>query len=63
VNEDGMKFWDFGGTRITVLSIVPFIWIAQACRQSTRDFWPAAQTSPNWRAHFKKCKQLFEYQH
>ncbi len=30
-NETGTDFWDFGSTRITVLSKVPFIWIAHAC--------------------------------
>jgi hypothetical protein len=27
-NEDGTKFWDFGGLRITLPSKVPVIWIA-----------------------------------
>jgi hypothetical protein len=31
-NEDSMKIWDFGGTRITIPSIVPFIGIAHACK-------------------------------
>ncbi len=29
-NETGTDFWDFGGTRITILSKVRFIWIAPA---------------------------------
>ncbi len=30
-NEDSMKFWEFGGTRITLPSKVPVIWIIHAC--------------------------------
>ncbi len=32
-NEDGMKFWEFGGMRITLPSKVTLIWITHAWLQ------------------------------
>jgi hypothetical protein len=46
-NETSTDFWDFGSTRITVPSKVPFIWIAHAClwwEKSNEKTWAQNKT-------------------